>query len=158
MSYNSKKTIASIITGVLIVTSYIIYALSDCSPAPEDLKSWATAMLVFIGIGVAAVIIIQIIFHIALSISIAVKEQGQNDKTVERIIASTVVEDERDKLISLKSSHIGSVFAGIGFVVALVALTFGTSVVTALHILFGTFSGGSLAEGIVSVYFYERGI
>ena len=158
MSYNSKKTIASMIMGVLLAAAYIIYALSDSSPAPDDLKSWATAMLVFIGIGVAAVIVIQIIFHIALSIGIAVKEQGKDDKTMERIIASIVVEDERDKLISLKSSHIGSVFAGIGFVAALVALTFGTSVVTALHILFGMFSVGSLAEGIVSVYFYERGI
>ena len=158
MSYNSKKTIAAISTGILLAVAYVIYALSEHSPATEDLKSWAIAMLVFIGIGVAAVIVVQIIFHIALSIGIAVKEQGQDDKTVERIIASTVVEDERDKLISLKSSHIGYIFAGLGFVAALVALAFGTQFMTALHIMFGTFSGGGIAEGIVSVYFYERGI
>ena len=146
------------IMGVLLAAAYIIYALSDSSPAPDDLKSWAAAMLVFIGIGVAAAIVIQIIFHIALSIGIAVKEREQDEKTVERIIASTVVEDERDKLISLKSAHIGYIFAGLGFVAALVALAFGTQFVTALHILFGTFSSGSLVEGIVSVYFYERGI
>jgi len=158
MSYNSKKTIASIVMGVLLVAAYVIYAFSKYSPESEDLKSWAVVMLVFIGIGVAAAIGIQIVFHIALSIGIAVKEQGQDDKTVERIIASTVVEDERDKLISLKSSHIGAIFAGLGFVAMLVALAFGVPVVTALHIIFGTFSVGSIVEGIVSVYFYEKGI
>ena len=158
MSYNSKKTIAGMVMGVLVVAAYIIYALSDSSPAPDDLKSWAAAMLVFIGIGIAAAIAIQIILHIALSIGVAVKEREQDDKTVERIIASTVVEDERDKLIGLKSTHIGYVFAGIGFVAALVALALGIQVVTVLHILFGAFSGGSLAEGIMSVYFYEKGI
>jgi hypothetical protein len=158
MSYSSKRTIVSIIAGLILITAYIIYALGTAAPASEDLKGWAVAILVFIAISVAVTIIIQILFHIALAIGIAVKERQCEDKEVERIISSTMVEDERDKLISLKSSHIGYICAGIGFVAALVALAFGMTSITALHILFGTFATGSIIEGIVSVYYYENGV
>ncbi|MDR1531874.1 MAG: hypothetical protein LBS62_06775 [Clostridiales bacterium] len=148
MSYNSKKNISSIAAGILIIAAYAVYAFGERAPAPDDLKSWATAMLVFIGIGVAAVIVIQIIFHIVLAVGIAAKEQDCNGKEVERIISSSMVEDEREKLITLKSAHVGYICAGIGFIAALVALACGWSAVAALHILFGTSAVGSVAEGI----------
>ena len=158
MSFNSKRTIVSMIAGVILVAAYIIYALGEHSPAADDLKSWAASMLVFIGISVAAVVIIQILFHIAFSIGVAVKERERDEKTVERIIASAVVEDERDKLINLKSSRVTSIFAGIGFAAALAGLACGLSSVFALHILFGSFAAGSIVEGFVSVYYYEKGV
>jgi len=158
MSFNSKKAIASMSAGVLMIIAYIIYALGQCSPAPEDLKSWAVAMLVFIGISVAVVIVIQILFHIATAIGIAVKEQERDRKQIDRRFSSLTVEDERDKLINLKSSRITSVVAGIGFVAALFSLAFGASAVLALHIIFGSCAVGSTAEGIASVYFYEKGV
>jgi len=158
MSFNSKKTIASMAAGVILIAAYIFYALSERSPAPEDLKSWAIAMLVFIGISVAAVIVVQVLFHVAAAIRIAVKEQEKDDKKIEKNLSSLMVEDERDKLINLKSSRVTSVFAGIGFIAALVGLAFGISSVFALHILFGSFSVGCIVEGFVSVYFYEKGV
>ena len=158
MSFNSKKTIASMGAGVLMIIAYIIYALGQHSPAPEDLKSWAIAMLVFIGISVAVVIVIQILFHIATAIGIAVKEQERDRKEIDRRFSSITVEDERDKLISLKSSHVSAIVAGIGFVAALVTLAFGGSAVLALHVIFGSCAVGSIAEGFASVYFYEKGV
>jgi hypothetical protein len=158
MSYSSKRTIVSMVAGLILIAAYIIYALGANAPAPENLKAWAIAMLVFIGISVAAMIMIQILFHIALAIGIAVKERQCEDKEVERIISSTMVEDERDKLINLKSSHIGYICAGIGFVAALVTLAVGMTSVAALHILFGVFAAGSIIEGIASVYYYEKGV
>ena len=158
MSYNSKKTIVSMIAGIILIVAYMIYALGQHAPAPDDLKSWAIAMLVFIGISVAAIIVIQILFHIAVTVGVAVKERAQDDKIVERIVASTVAEDERDKLISLKSSRVTCIFAGIGFVFALMGLAFGISDIFALHILFGSFSVGSIVEGFVCIYFYEKGV
>jgi len=158
MSYNSKKTIAGIITGALMVAAYIIYALSKHSPTPDNLKSWATTMLVFIGISVVAVIIVQILFHIAFAVRVAAKEGEQDGKTVERLIASTVVEDERDKLVGLRSARIGYSVTGAGLVAMLAVLALGLSAVAALHILLGATAVGSMAEGIVSVYFYERGV
>ena len=157
MSYNSKKSIVSMAAGVMIVVFYVVYVLGGSAPVSDDIQSWAKLMLVFIGIGVGAVIIIQILFHIALSIGIAVKERDQDEKTIERIISSTVFEDERDKIVGLKALRVGYIVAGLGFAAALISLAAGVSVVVALHIMAGAFAAGSLAEGGVSIYLFEKG-
>ncbi len=77
MTYQVKKTITAIISGVVVLGVYLFYAFGRYQSgllAPDDLKNWAQLMLVFIGVGIAATIVIQIIFHILLSISIAIKE------------------------------------------------------------------------------------
>jgi hypothetical protein len=73
-------------------------------------------------------------------------------------MSTIMVEDERDKLISLKSSHIGHICAGIGAMIAFFALAGGASVVIALHVFAGSFAAGSLIEGGAGIYFHERGI
>jgi hypothetical protein len=149
------------VTGILLLTLYIVYVVGKNSSGlegTESLQSAAITMLIFIGIGVAVSVVIQILFHIAFSIGIAVTERKSDDKTVERIIESTVMEDEMDKLIGLKSAHIGYICAGIGFIAALAALALGAAAVFALHVLFGSFAAGSIIEGTVSVYLYEKGV
>ena len=158
MSYNSKRTIVSMVAGLLLIIAYIIYALSERAPAADDLKSWAITMLVFIGISVATVVIVQILFHIATAIGIAVKEKERDREIIDRRFSAITTEDERDKLISLKSSHISFIVVGIGFVAALACLAFGASAVLALHVIFGSCAVGSTAEGIASVYFNEKGV
>ena len=161
MSYKSKRTIVSMIVGTILVAAYIIYAFGEHSPAPDDLKAWATAMLVSIGIGVAAVIVILILSHIAFAIGLAAKEHAQGrtpDENVEREMSSVMVEDEMDKLIAFKARRVGHWISGLGFVGALFALVFGMPVVGALHIPFGAAAVGSCMEGIMSIYFYERGV
>jgi hypothetical protein len=148
--------------GILLLVAYVVYALGNASPAPEDLKLWAIALLVYIGACIVAGIVIQILFHIALAVGISVKKTVKgnvcDDKNVERIIKSSMVEDERDKLIDLKSSRIGYILAGFGFVAGLIALAMGVSAVIALHIMAGTFAVGSIIEGFMSVYLNERGV
>ena len=158
MSYTSKKTLISMGVGILLLIVYIVYALGDASPAPDDLRSWALAILVYIGACIAVGIVVQILFHIGLSIGISVRKKAPDDKKVERIIKSEMLEDEREKLIGLKSSHIGYAFAGFGFVAGLIALAAGVSAVIALHIMAGSFAVGSMIEGCVSVYLSERGV
>jgi hypothetical protein len=150
--------IVSILAGIALSVGYLIYALSAAAPALDDLGSWAIAILVFIGIGIATIIVIMIIFHIALSISITIKEGDCDDKQAERILDSTMLEDEREKLIDLKSMRVGYSFMGIAFVAALVALALGASPVLALHILLASCLVGNLIGGCVSVYYYERGV
>jgi len=158
MSFSSKKTLASMAGGAAIFVVYIIYALSQRAPEPDNLKSWATLMLIFIGAGIIMTIIVQILFHIVSAIGISVKHKEYNGKEIDRIISSSMVEDERDKLISLKSSHMGYIFAGIGFIAALVALALGCKTLYALHIIFGTCGAASLIEGTMSIYYNEKGI
>lgn len=162
MTYKSKRTITSMVAGVLLIAAYIIFALGKSAPSSEDLKAWAVAMLVFIGIGVTMLILIQILFNLAISIGIAVKKRECDDKDVEkevgRIISSSMVEDEMDKLINLKATHVGYYFIGTGFILTLAALAFGVSTVASLHILFGTIFVGTIVEGGVSIYLYEKGV
>ena len=165
MSYQEKKTIVSILTGILILAAYCIYAFNRVQPdmvAPDDMKFWATTILKFIGIGIAGTIVIQIVFHILLSIALAIKKQvssGQcDDKEIEKTIELEMVEDEMDKLIGLKSMRIGFAIAGIGFIAALVSLVLNFSAAVMLNIIFISFSIGMIIEGFTQLYFYRRGV
>ena len=164
MSYQEKRTITSILTGIFILAAYCIYAFGRYQAAidPGNLKFWAVTMLIFIGFGVVVSIIIQIVFHILLSISIAVKEKIQNqemdDKEIEKQIKAEMVEDEMDKLIELKSNRVGFILAGIGFVAGLVTLVFNYPPAVMLNILFISFSAGSLLEGFAQLYYYRKGL
>ena len=165
MFYKVKRTIVSLASGILLLVAYIIYVSGKVQAgavATDDMKFWATTMLVFIGIGIVATIVIQIIFHILMSIGLAVKKQIQtgncDDKVIEKTLELEMVEDEMDKLIELKSMRIGFVIAGIGFVAALFSLVLEYSPAVMLNILFASFYVGSLVEGITQLYFYRAGI
>ena len=165
MSYQEKRSIVMITTGLLVLLGYVLYVSKRVAagllPA-DDLRAWAIAMLIFVGIGVVATIIIQIVFHILMSVSIAVKHKIENDSVdeneIERTINVEMKEDEMDKLISLKADKIGFICAGTGFMAALVTLIFNGSPALMLNILFGSFSLGSVMEGISQIYFYRKGI
>ena len=155
MGYQSKRTIGSMIAGVICIIVFIVFAMGSAAPALDDLSAWAKVMLIFIGVAVVFQIVVQILFHIAFSIGIAVKEGEEN---VERILESDMVEDERDKQISSKAAHIGYIVAGGGFLVMLVLLALGFVPTIAILTLFISFFVGSLIEGCVSVYLAERGV
>ncbi len=165
MSYQEKSTIVSSVTGILVMAAYIIYALiryNSGTIQPDDLKFWASTMLVFIVIGVAATIITQIALPVILSVSIAVtkkiQDESVDEKEIEKSINHEMVEDEMDKLISLKSGRIGFGFAGVGFVTGLILLVLGLSPVWMLNITFLSVMLGSLFEGFTQLYYYRRGV
>ena len=161
MSFKSKRIIVSMIIGVIIAIIYICFAVNKNMPGAEDaatLKSWAVLMLIFIAIGIVATIIMQIIFHIVFSIGIAIKENGNLDEDVERIIESSVMEDEMDKTINLKAEYLGFVIVGIGFVGSLITLVLGMSAVFSLNFIFASFAVSSLVSGIISIVAFERGL
>jgi hypothetical protein len=165
MSYQVKRIIVSIITGVLILFAYFIYTYGKYKSgavASDDIKFWAGTMLVFIGIGIAASIVIQIVFHILLSIAIAVKEKIRNDKCdekgIDQLIKNEMVTDEMDKLIELKSNRISIYTFGIGFIASLVSLILNYSPAVMINIIFVSFSIGSLLEGSAQLIYYKRGV
>jgi len=158
MTYNSKKNIMGMTAGIVTIAAYIVYAGTGNAPASGDIQSWARLMLIFIGIGVVAQIIVQIVFHIAFAIGVAVEENDKHGENTKKIVNSTMIEDERDKLISLKSARIGYICAGTGSVAALIVLAAGASFVVALHIVAAAGAAGSFAEGCANVFFNERGV
>jgi len=165
MSYQEKRTITSIITSLIVLTAYCLYAFGryhSGTVIQGDLRFWAITMLIFVGIGIAATIIIQIIFHILLSMGIAIKKEMKGEPNVEKEIEKTIklemVEDERDRLIDLKATRVSDVLAGIGFIAALFSLVLQYSPVVMLNILFITFSVGSILEGFAQLFYYRKGI
>jgi len=85
------------------------------------------------------------------------RDETCEDKVIETTIKQEMVEDERDKLIELKSLRVGFILAGIGFIAALLCLVLGYPPVLMLHILFFSFFTGSIFEGFSQLYFYRRG-
>lgn len=169
MSYQERRIIVNTLGGAGVIAAYCIYAFGryqSGAVAAADLKFWASTMLIFIGIGIVALIVIQIIFHILSSIGITVmtkiRDEQADDKQIEKVVEQTIkaemVEDEMGRLIELKAMRVGFVIAGIGFVTGLVSLALGYSTAVMLNILFLTFSGGSVLEGMAQLYFYQRGI
>jgi hypothetical protein len=165
MSYQEKRTITTIASGALVLAAYCSYVYNRFQAGAlttQDLKAWAWTMLAFIGIGIVAIIIIQIVYHILLSISVAVRakiqDQAADDATIEKSIKVEMVEDEMDKLIELKSMRVGLFLAGIGFVSSLITLVLGYPAVVMLNILFISFSFGSILEGFTQLYYYRKGV
>lgn len=165
MSYPEKRSIVSILAGISVLIAYCIYVSSRVSAGeatPDNLKFWAGAMLLFVIIGIAVSIVIQIVFHILLSISIAVQEQSKgimsDDKRLEKKIAAEMIEDEMDKLVELKSLRVGFCIAGVGFLAALIFAYLGFTVDVMMNILFISFSAGSIIEGFSQIFFYRRGV
>lgn len=161
MSYQEKRTITSMITGLAILVAYSVYTLNAYNNGlftAEDMKFCAKTMLIFIGIGVVATIVSQIILHILLSIGAAIRKGDCDGKAIEKEIESATVEDEMDKLIELKAMKLGFIIAGTGMVSALLAVVFDVPNAVVLNILFLSMSIGSLAEGAMSLHYYRRGV
>jgi hypothetical protein len=163
MSYSSKRNIVSVVTGTALIVAYVIYAMGASAPATEDIRAWAVAVLIFIGIGAGIQIVVQIIFHISLAIRIAIKEEVKTEgvhygKTTERILKSEMVEDEWSKIIGLKASRIGAWLVLSGVIAALISLAAGAQTVIALHVLFGASMLAGIAEGVSCIIYHERGV
>ena len=168
MYYQEKKTIASIISGLLILAAYSIYGISKYQEVGmnllNDLKFWATAMLIAIGGGIVVAILIQIIFHIILAVANEVAKEVSKkascegkDETYEELEIADF-EDEMDKLIALKAMRNSFIVVGVGFVIALLSLYMRMSPAIMLNIIFASFSLASIFEGFSQLYFYRKGV
>lgn len=178
MDYQEKKTIALIFSEIVIISAYCLNAYLNYQQFGQeilgDLNFWAKRMLIFFVIGIAATIIILIIFHILLAISIEAKKEYKKTKGRSNIDCHNEknssyeqeeddydflsFEDERDKLIALKANRIAFVFVGISFVTGLFTLLLNIQPAIMLNIVYLSFMIGALLESLMQLYFYRRGI
>ncbi|MDR3107410.1 MAG: hypothetical protein LBU05_04330 [Bifidobacteriaceae bacterium] len=158
MSFSSQRTLASLVAGAGLLAAYTVYAFGAGLVWSPDLKRVAVAMLVFIGIGVGAVIVVQIAFHVFAAVRAAVREGHSDDDRIERWLSSSMVEDEMHKLVSLKASQAAAVGAGAGMIALLAALAWGASPAFGLHLMLWCCGVGSLVEGVIAIWFHQHGV
>jgi hypothetical protein len=148
-----------LVYGAYCLTAFSRHALTD------PLRPWAVTMLIFIGIAAIAAIIIQIIFHIALSVGLSVREAVKNrtedeeviGKEIEETLKGELIEDERDKLLEWKSARAGSVTFTAGLMLGLVSILLSFPPTVMLNLIYGAFFIGTIAEGIVNLVLYRKG-
>jgi uncharacterized membrane protein len=148
MTYREKESLLNIFSGILITTifAWMVYQrhLNDSIDLTSDYKTWGIIFLIFIGVSIVARIIIYIIFHIINAIA------TREDKIP--------AEDERDKLVKLKSTRNSHyVFSG-GFVMSIIALAIGMPVygIFIAFVISGLLS--EIVENVSQIYYYRKGI
>lgn len=158
MNYKSKQHLTEVITTAVLSIGYGVFAFSGGAPNSLDLVRWARAILVFMVTLVLINIVAQIIFHVFFSGVVAVEaSKTQEENLIERIVASSLRLDERDRQINRYAGNIASWFITISFIVSVVYLAFDGKPVIALHILLAGYIFTLLADDLINVIAYERG-
>lgn len=172
MSYQEKRILASVISGVGILVGYCVYGVIQYQKVGvsilSNLKYWASLMLITIGLGIAVMMVIQIFLHIFLAVTHEVKKEiskeiakrtdcGKGLAACEELEMDGK-EDEMDKLIALKASKYSFAVVGVGFLAALISLYFQLPPGVMLNILFISLMKSCLLEGILQLRFYQQGI
>lgn len=147
MEFQEKKTIVNVISGWAILIIYGMYLHNNYYERmysdPIDLKFWASAFLILIPVSIGARILTHILFGIVNKM--ATDEDPDFD------------EDERDKMIELKSDRVSHVLFFLGMFIGMGAVVMDYP----QYYLFVIMAiGGSIAEtisGARALYLYRRG-
>lgn len=140
--------IVNIVSGLLITPIYawIVYQrhLQGRFDLTDDFKTWGIIFLVFMGVSIVARIIIYIIFHILNAIA-----------TREEDIPG---EDERDKLVKLKSTRNSHYAFSISMVLGFVLLAAGMPIygLFIVFIISGLFS--EIVDNGSQIFYYRKGL
>lgn len=148
MTYQEKKNIVNIISALLISGIYALIVFQRHQAGrfdlTQDYHKWGIIFLVFIGVSIAARIVIYIIFHIVNAI--ATREED------------IPVTDERDKLVELKGTRNFHYTFSIGFALAFISLALGTTPVFLFIAFFACCLLGDIVSNISQIYYYRKGI
>ena len=148
MDIKEKQILVTIITMVLILAGYSLYVYQK-HIAPDvsivnDFQFWGKTFLILIPVTIVSQIIIHIVFAI-----------------INKIVTNedmTTMNDERDKLIELKSIRISHWIFTAGFLLSMVTLVLEMPP----YVMFITLIASGFLSGIVSeiakLYFYRKGV
>jgi ethanolamine transporter EutH len=148
MSIQEKQVILSLFNTVLVLVVYSLWLYSrHLSVSPEmvnDFRFWGRAFIILVPVTIAVQIVMHILFHIVNAI---LSREPVPEK-----------EDERDKLIELKSIRIAHWIFIAGFFLAMgsQALSMQPWVMFVLLISSGFIAG--MASDVAKIFYYRRGI
>ncbi len=138
MSYQQQRSVATVVTGAIVVAVYFWIALNRLESVPGDAESlvrfWAASILILVPVGVVSAIATAILSAIVYRII-----AGEDPPTIE---------DERDRMIELKTNQVSQAIFVLVFVGSMVPVVLGTSVTVMFVVLVG---GGFIAHVVGEV-------
>jgi hypothetical protein len=147
MSYQEKRSLVNLISGVLITVCYAAVMMQrypQADPyAREIFHFWGAFFLILIPVSILARILIYIIFSILNAI--ATREQDPP------------IEDERDKLIELRAGQLSFYVFAMGVMLAMGSLVVGLPPAAMFIILICAGVVSEIVSEVAQFYFYRRG-
>jgi hypothetical protein len=148
MDIKEKRILVSLIGSVLVFLFYALYVYNKhIAGNPEiinDFQFWGKAFLFMIPVAIVA----QIIIHIILAIFAKITTNEDLD----------TIDDERDKLIELKSIKISHYIFLAGFMTAMIWLAIGAQPGLMFILLFSSGFIASIIGEIAKLYYYRKGV
>jgi hypothetical protein len=148
VSYQERRSIVNLISGILITVLYSAYMIQRYPQAdsfsPEVFQFWGSFFLILILVSIVARIIIYILF--AIINAIAQQEQEPD------------ITDERDRLIELKSGRNGGYVFILGFVLAMVMIAAGQSPAVMFITLLCAGLVSEMISNVCEFIYYRRGV
>ena len=149
MSYQERSSTVSIFTSLLIYAAYLFYVFikfrEGSVDMANDLRFWGIVILIFVPIAIVVRIVIIIIFTIVNTIL----TQRMDDPSFE---------DERDKIIGLKTARKSIYVVGFGFLLSLVTLVLRWPPAIMINIIYFSFVLSDLTESVLKIISYRRGV
>lgn len=148
MYYHEKKSIVNILSTLLIYGVYYWTANQEygqmAMSTQEELQFWGKTMLLIIPIAIASKITIHIIFGVTHRLVTKEKQP--------------CFEDERDRLIALKSTRNAFILFGMGFLCALGAIALGWPLQTMFVVMIISGVLSDVFDNLSQLYFHQKGI
>jgi hypothetical protein len=147
VSIQERRAIVSVVSTILIAAIYTA-VMAPRHPAgdvysPEVFRFWGAFFLILIPVTIVAKIVITIVFSILNTI--ATREYD------------SLLTDERDRLIELKSNWASSYAIGLGFMLAMAALVANLPPTVMFIILYCAGITTELVSDMKQFFFYRRG-
>ena len=148
MSYQEKENIVNIFSSLLITTIYalIVYQRHQQGrfDLTEDFSKWGSIFLIFIAVSIVARIIIYIIFSIINTIAMREEEKAVND--------------ERTKLIKLKSTRNSYHFFSFGIFLSIASLAIGMPIYGIFIAFVACCVISEIVDNSSQIYYNRKGI
>lgn len=133
MSYQQQRSVATIVTGAIVIGVYfgiVVSRLEAVGPDAESLmRFWAASVLILVPVGIVASIVTAILTAIVYRIT-----AGEDPP---------MIEDERDRMIERKANQVSQAIFVLAFVGSMVPIVLGSSVSMMFVVLIG---GGFIAH------------
>ncbi|HPR60576.1 MAG TPA: hypothetical protein PLF35_06510 [Prolixibacteraceae bacterium] len=148
MDQKEKQIVVNLIASIITIGLYVLYVFQKQVAGNieilNDFKFWGKSFLWLIPVSIVALIIIHIIYAI-----------------INKIVTNEdipTIDDERDRIIELKSIRVSHWIFTAGFVGAMAALAFGAKPSAMFIILLASGLSSAIISELVKLYYYRKGV